>query len=220
MHGKMRLRVSQINLEKMNTSPKKDAADAPRAKRPVGRPRSEAAKAAVLEVAYLLTASDGLKGATIEAIAEASGVSKVTIYKWWDDRAALLIDAYLWRTRQELPLSESNEPVRAIHMHVRRYVAALKGELGRVLLAVLGECMTRTGSTAAFRDRYLSERRKLGVLVIASGQRSGTIKSSRHASELYDQIFGSIFYRFLFGLDELTPAYLADLIDSTFGNDR
>src|SRR6218665_21615 len=75
-------------------------------KRRGGRPRSEEAgpparrggvggwgweggARAVLEVAYLLTASDGLKGATIENIAEASAVSKVTIYKWWEDRAAL-----------------------------------------------------------------------------------------------------------------------------------
>lgn len=189
-------------------------------KRRVGRPRSEEATAAVLDVAYLLTASDGLKGATIEAIAEASAVSKVTIYKWWDDRAALLIDAYLWRTRQELPLTEDEDPVRAIHAHVRRYVAALKGDLGRVLLAVLGECMTKSGSTAAFTERYLAERRELGVRVISSGQRSGVIRSTRAPAALYDQIFGAIFYRFLFGLDELNKPYLTSLIDSTFSDGR
>src|SRR6218665_3081858 len=108
-------------------------------KRRVGRPRSEEAATAVVEVGYLLTASDGLKGATIENIAEASAVSKVTIYKWWEDRAALLIDAFIWRTRQELPLSESDEPVRAIHPHLRRYAAALRGDLCRGLLAVLGQ---------------------------------------------------------------------------------
>jgi AcrR family transcriptional regulator len=200
------------------TSPPAEATSTP--KRRVGRPRSEEATAAVLDVAYLLTASDGLKGATIEAIAEASAVSKVTIYKWWDDRAALLIDAYLWRTRQELPLTEDEDPVRAIHAHVLRYVAALKGDLGRVLLAVLGECMTKSGSTAVFTRRYLAERRDLGVRVISSGQRSGAIRSKRPAAALYDQIFGTIFYRFLFGLDELSKPYLTSLIDSTFSDGR
>src|SRR6218665_762226 len=76
----------------------------------LGGPRSDEAATAVLEVAYLLTESDGIKGAPIENIAEASAVSTVTIYNWWEDRAALLIDAFLWRTRQELPLSESDEP--------------------------------------------------------------------------------------------------------------
>src|SRR6218665_96759 len=187
-------------------------------KRRVGRPRSEEAATAVLEVAYLLTASDGLKGATIENIAEASAVSKVTIYKGWEDRGALLIDAFLWRTRQELPLSESDEPVRAIHTHVRRYAAALRGDLGRVLLAVLGECMARSGSTAAFTERYLAERRNLGVRVISNGQSSGAIRSRRPPEALYDQIFGAIFYRFLFGLDELSKPYLTDLIDTTFSD--
>lgn len=185
-------------------------------KRRVGRPRSEEATTAVLDVAYLLAASEGLKGATMENIAEASAVSKVTIYKWWDDRAALLIDAFLWRTRQELPLAEDSDPVRAIHVHVQRYAAALKGDLGRVLLAVLGECLTKAGNTSAFTDRYLAERRELGARVIASGQKSGAIRSKRPAASLYDQIFGAIFYRFMFGLDSLSKDYLSELIDATF----
>ncbi|KAB7539241.1 hypothetical protein ET532_026525 [Verminephrobacter sp. Larva24] len=120
--------------------------------------------------------------------------------------------------RQELPLSESDEPVRAIHTHVRRYAAALRGDLGRVLLAVLGECMVRSGSTAAFTERYLAERRNLGVRVISNGQSSGAIRSRRPPEALYDQIFGAIFYRFLFGLDELSKPYLTDLIDTTFSD--
>jgi len=190
----------------------------PAVKRRVGRPRSEEAATAVLEVAFLLAASDGLKGATIENIAAVSAVSKVTIYKWWDDRSALLIDAFLWRTRQNLPLSLEEDPVLAIHRHARRYTAALQGDLGRVLLAIVGECMTKTGNTKAFTDRYLAERRNLGVLVISNGQRSGAIRSMRPASVLYDQIFGTIFYRFLFGLGELKKSDLTALIDSTFSD--
>src|SRR6218665_3429133 len=144
-------------------------------KRRVGRPRSEEAATAVLEGAYLLTASDGLKGATIENIAEASAVSQVTINKGGKDRPARLSDPFLGRTREQLPLSEGDEPVRAIHTHVRRYAAALRGDLGRVLLAVLGECMVRSGSTAAFTERYLAARRNLGVRVISNGQSSGAI---------------------------------------------
>ncbi|MDB5817130.1 MAG: transcriptional regulator, TetR family [Rhizobacter sp.] len=183
-----------------------------------GRPRSEAASAAVLDAAYRLSASVGLRGATIQAIATESGVSKVTIYKWWHSRLELLIDAYLRHTNVVLPLSESLPPSQAIHAHALRYVTALKGDLGRVQLAVLAECMAETGSSALFVERYLNIRRQSGVRVIERGQADGSIASSRPAEALYDQIYGTMFYRCQFGLKGLNKAFVQSLVEATFAS--
>jgi AcrR family transcriptional regulator len=182
--------------------------------RPRGRPRSDAATTAVLSAAYSLCAAQGLRGATMQAIAAESGVSKMTIYKWWDSRLALLIDAFLCQTTASLPLSEADAPVAAIQAHALRYVEALKGDLGRVQLAVLAECMAETGSSALFVERYLSIRRTLGLSVIRRGQRDGSIRSARPAAALYDQIYGTIFYRFQFGLAGLDRAFVKSLVES------
>jgi len=187
--------------------------------RPRGRPRSEAASAAVLDAAYRLCAAEGLRGATMQAIAAESGVSKMTIYKWWDARLPLLIDAFLRQTTVVLPLSVTDAPVAAIGAHALRYVAALQGELGRVQLAVLAECMAETGSSALFVERYLSIRRQLGVSVIRRGQRDGSIRATRPAAALYDQVYGTIFYRFQFGLPGLDKAFVRSLVDSTLAGD-
>lgn len=182
-----------------------------------GRPRSETGKTAVLSAAYQLAAKEGGRGATIEAIAKSSGVSKVTIYKWWTDRQTLLTDAFLWQIGLEVPLSETGDAVQAIHQHAARYVSLLGGDMGRVLKVVLSECLTKSGDTATFFDRYLKERRELGGRVIAAGQRSGAIRSQIDALDLYDQIYGTIFYRFIFGLSDLNPAFVRQLIDDVFG---
>lgn len=182
-----------------------------------GRPRSEAATVALLGAAYDLTARHGLKGATIEAIAKETGVSKVTIYKWWDDRGALLTDAFLWRIGLEVPLNENDDPVQAIHGHAAAYVKQLHGDMGRVLKALLSECLTKSGNVAVFCERYLNERRELGARVIAAGQKTGAIKSTSSPLFLYDQIYGTIFYRFLFDFPGLTPSFVRELIDATFG---
>lgn len=184
--------------------------------RPRGRPRSDAATTAVLAAAYRLCASQGLRGATMQTIAAESGVSKMTVYKWWGSRLALLIDAFLCQTTAVLPLSEVDAPVAAIHAHAQRYVEALKGDLGRVQLAVLAECMAETGDSALFVERYLSIRRSLGISVIRRGQRDGSIRSTRPPAALYDQIYGSIFYRFQFGLVRLDRAFVKSLVDATF----
>ena len=173
-----------------------------------GRPRSDAATSAVLDAAYRLSATEGLRGATIQAIAGESGVSKMTIYKWWEGRLQLLIDAYMRQATVMLPLSETLPPPEAIRAHVQQYLVALRGDLGRVQLAVLAECMAETGTSEIFVERYLSVRRTLGVRVIRRGQRDGSIPSKRPAEALYDQIYGTIFYRFQFGLKGLDKAFV------------
>ena len=173
--------------------------------RPRGRPRSEAAATAVLDAAYRLSATDGLRGATMQAIAAESGVSKMTIYKWWDSRLALLIDAYLRQATLMLPISETEPPVDAICAHAVSYVTALQGDLGRVQMAVLAECLAENGNAGLFVERYLSIRRALGVSVIRRGQCEGGIRSSLDAELLYDQIYGTVFYRYQFGLGKLQP---------------
>jgi AcrR family transcriptional regulator len=183
------------------------------ARRP-GRPRSEIATAAVLDAAYRLSAESGLRGASIQAIADASGVSKMTIYKWWPSRLHLLIDAYLRQATVLLPLSETVPPLKAIRAHVVRYVAALQGDFGRVQLAVLAECIAEHGNSDLFVERYLRIRRDLGVTVIRRGQGDGSIVAHRPAEVLYDQIYGTIFYRCQFGLDGLDRAFVKALVDA------
>jgi AcrR family transcriptional regulator len=187
------------------------AAAAPRR---AGRPRSESAALAVLDAAYRLTADAGLKGATMQAIAAASGVSKMTIYKWWQSRLHLLIDAYLRQATLLLPISETEPPAEAIRAHAAQYLEALAGDLGRVQLAVLAECLAETGDSRVFVDRYLSIRRALGLRVIRRGQRDGSIAVQPAAERLYDQIYGTIFYCYLFRLPGLDRATVDQLVAS------
>ncbi|HEY0796175.1 MAG TPA: TetR/AcrR family transcriptional regulator [Acidisarcina sp.] len=56
------------------------------------RPRSEEAHQKVLEAAAELFAERGLDGTSMDAIAEASTVSKATIYKHWADKDALCLE--------------------------------------------------------------------------------------------------------------------------------
>ena len=193
-------------------SPEQQGGEREVARRRPGRPRSEEAAVAVLEAAYRLGAAHGLKGATVQAITDETGVSKMTIYKWWGNRLGLLIDAYLQQASLALPLADEGSAAIAIGAHATLYVRALQGDLGRFQLAVLAECLAETGSSALFVERYLSLRRERGVAVIRRGQGDGSVKSTRAAEDLYDQIYGTIFYRFQFGLPGLTEAYVRDLV--------
>lgn len=179
-----------------------------------GRPRSVATEKAVLEGAYLLMATKGLAAATIDAIARRAGVSKVTIYKWWPSREALLIDAFLRKAASLLPLSEEGDPVALLQAHAIAYAEALNSGFGKVQLAVVAECIARTGSGRLFAERYLDVRRSLGVRIIRNGQNAGRINGGRSAEELYDQIYGTLFYQSTFELRSLSSAYVRRLVDA------
>lgn len=59
----------------------------------MARPRSAEAHEKVLAAALQLFAERGIDATSMDAIAEASGVSKATIYKHWADKDALCLEA-------------------------------------------------------------------------------------------------------------------------------
>jgi AcrR family transcriptional regulator len=193
----------------------RDGDDEAEVARKRGRPRSVETSNAILESAYQLMASTDLAATTIDAVARHSGVSKMTIYKWWPSREALLIDAFLHHAAQMLPLPApaSGTPAARLRRHAAAYAEALQGEFGKVQLAVISECIARTGSAELFYTRYLQFRRGALVEMIAAGQADGSISAAGAPDDLYDAIYGSLFYRYVFGIAPISPAYARSLVD-------
>lgn len=190
---------------------REEAESAPRR----GRPRSIETTNAILESAYALMATTGLAATTIDAIARHSSVSKMTIYKWWPSREALLIDAFLHHAAQMLPLppASAGTPAARARRHATAYAEALQGEFGKVQLAVISECISKTGSAELFYARYLQFRRDALVDMIAAGQKDGSIQAEGPPENLYDAIYGSLFYRYIFGIAPITSGYARNLVD-------
>jgi len=176
-----------------------------------GRPRSAATTRAILESAYHLMATTSASAATIEAIARHSGVSKMTIYKWWPSREALLIDAFLDHASAMLPLTGEGPALPRLLGHAERYAAALLEEFGRVQLAVISECIASAGSAELFHERYIGVRRSAIAAIIAAGQEDGSVTAAAAPEMLFDAIYGSLFYRYVFRIAPLTPAYAREL---------
>ncbi len=80
----------------------------------MGRPRSASAHARVLEAAGRLFADHGIDATSMDAIADASGVSKATIYKHWPDKGALCLEVMSsLHDVEPFPAFEPSDDVRA-----------------------------------------------------------------------------------------------------------
>jgi hypothetical protein len=98
--------------------------------------------------------------------------------------------------------------------HAAAYAEALQGEFGKVQLAVISECISKTGSAEIFYERYLDFRRTATVGIIAAGQKDGSIGAAGAPEDLFDAIYGSLFYRYVFGIKPISAAYVRSLIDT------
>jgi hypothetical protein len=113
-----------------------------------------------------------------------------------------------------MPLPDKGDPLARLRKHASAYVEALNGDFGKVQLAVISECIASTGSAEIFSERYLAIRRDLAIGIIKAGQKDGSILASEPAGDLYDRIYGTLFYQYVFGFRGLTRDYAEKLVTS------
>lgn len=97
----------------------------------LGRPRSEKTKNAILSAAYDLLLESGFGSVTIEKIAEKAGVSKATIYKWWSNKAAVVMDAFFDAAVVRLPVPDTGSTMDDIIIQVNNLANFLTSREGR-----------------------------------------------------------------------------------------
>ncbi len=174
-----------------------------------GRPRNQAP---VLDSALALVRSQGVRAVTMEAIAEKAGITKVTLYRHWPSKAALLADALLTELAAALPLDAEKPAWEAISSHAVRLGQALEGDIGGLFRSVAAECVVEEAALRDFRDRYLGLRRRAALQIIRAGLKDGSFTADGRAEDLHDAIYGGIFYRFLFGFGALDRKRVLQLL--------
>src|ERR1700759_3055102 len=124
---------------------------------PRGRPRSEKAQNAVLEVATDLLLDQGLPAVSMDAIAARAGVSKATIYRWWPTKESLALDA-LFHDWAGVPAVNDTGSLRSDLLQLLRPWARLATArpYGRVIGALLTEAQTDPEFARTYRARFVN----------------------------------------------------------------
>lgn len=134
-------------------SPPSDA-DLPH-RRSSGPRRSDAAHRAILDAAETLLAEKGPAAVTFEAVARAAGAGKPTLYRWWRNRTALLLEVYDRRKGEAIPSSDTG----ALAPDLVAMTTALwrfwrDTPAGRAFAAVVAEAQYDDDARAALADRF------------------------------------------------------------------
>ena len=162
-----------------------------------GRPRSAEAQRAVLDAARELFETGGYAAATIEAVSARSHVAKTTIYRWWPNRASLLVEVLAEVHTAAVPLPAAGEPMRAIVGELRDAAGALNGLTGKLLTALLGEAQHDPELSAELLEGLFYPRRLGTARVIRRAQETGAIRPDVPPDVAADLLFGPLFYRLM-----------------------
>jgi AcrR family transcriptional regulator len=194
---------------------KQSAKNDPQARAP-GRPRSERAHRAILRAANELLESDGFAAVTVEAIAERAGVSKATVYRWWPNRAAVVMDGFLSIVSSEVPFPHTGHAREDIRIHMRRLAEAFGGKMGRTVAALIAEGQADPELAEALRSRWLSIRRTEAREILELGIERGELRDDIDPEVAVDVLYGPIYYRMLVGHAPLDGDFADALADHAF----
>jgi AcrR family transcriptional regulator len=162
-----------------------------------GRPRDESRQRRILKAALELMDTTGFAQVTVEAIAERAGTSKATVYRWWPNKAAVVIEAFREAIAPELPLRNTGTLRDDLTSQLRNFSRVLSGRGGRMLRSFLAAGMSDPDVAAAFRSTWSAPRRAEAKQMLRQKQVSGQLGKDADLDLVLDLLYGPMYYRFL-----------------------
>lgn len=175
---------------------------------PLGRPRSESARKAILDSALQLSQQQG--DVSIKAIAAAAGVSRQTVYRWWDNRGQILLEALLEvSTTIQVPSTADSVDKRIrefVHQTVKQ-ANAVHQALSIVMLDAQGD----EAFAERFRTDFILPRR---AAFLAQLGEHAEVFANKEKQFLADLVYGPLWYRVLVKHAEIDRFFASQLVDA------
>jgi AcrR family transcriptional regulator len=181
--------------------------------RPVGRPRSAEADAAIADAVLGLLAESGFEGVTVEAVAQRAGVARSTVYRRFPDRIRL-VESVLHQACQ-IPVVEPDTgsvggDLLAIATGLRRVLTTT--EFGRALPAVVAAAAGNAEVAEAHRA-FVATRRRVSFDAVRRGVERGEVDPDLDPEVLIDMVVGPVFHRLFMSRRSVTDDWLAELVE-------
>jgi len=174
---------------------------------PAGRPRSEATRRQILDAAISLLQGKSIQAISIEAIAREAGVSKATIYRWWESKASVVIDAFIEQHLVKTTFPRGMRPRDAIAHHFRSLVGQYSGWPGRLVAQIIAEGQSDPAILRVFRERFHYGRRAVVREMLEEWKNSGDISKDSNVEVLMDLIYGPVYMRLMIGHAPLDDSF-------------
>jgi AcrR family transcriptional regulator len=162
-----------------------------------GRPRSEEAHRAILAAVVELMAEHGLGGLTIEAVAARAGVGKTTIYRRWETKNDLVVEA-MEQLRPPGPPPDTGSLIGDLDLLVAVQRQRLEATpLPRVIPRVLGESLDDPDLHAQIVERAVEPIRAILREIVSRALARGELREDLDVETMVDILHASPIYALL-----------------------
>ena len=179
-----------------------------------GRPRSEESRTAVLRATSELLHEVGLRAMTTEEIANRSGASKATIYKWWPNKYAVAIDAFLSEMMAESRDPDTGSARDDLTAVMRGLLHFYTGPSGRVFAQLVGEAQADPSIQQELRANLVDSRRELFRTIWDRGVERGELRADLDPEAALDLVIGPALYRLMIGHAPMGEDAADQLVDA------
>lgn len=164
-----------------------------------GRPRDPATDRAILTAALESMARDGYAGMSVDAVAEAAGVTKPTIYRRWPSKEDLATAALAMMQTEDLP-KPGRSPKAGVIAAVRHFQHCLLRPNGMTMIGTLLAEEHRTPALMKlFRERITLPRRQHIRATLERAREAGLIRGNCDLDVAVNLLVGSLYAKHLLG---------------------
>jgi len=176
-----------------------------------GRPRSPRIHQAILKAAADLVLENGFKALSIDAIAAEAGVGRMSIYRRWPNKAAIIMDAFVARVNPGTLFVSTGSYLDSIRLQMRTMAKVFRGKDGALMRALVAEAQFDPELANALRERWTMPRRKMAVAFFQQGIRNGFLRADADPNAIIDVLYAPIYYRLQMGTGPLSDAYIDEI---------
>ena len=187
----------------------------PTAPAPHAARRSERAHRAIVDATKQLLDEQGYVATSIDQIARRAGVGKQTIYRWWPNKAAVVLEAHAEAAAERIATPDTGElrgDLRAIAASFSRNLSDTA--VGRVCVQLIGEAQVDEAFAEAYREVFVTARRATVRELLERARDRGEVRAGVDTELALDMFFGPIWYRRLVRHAPLTRDFAHDLADA------
>lgn len=176
--------------------------------------RSERTHHAILSAAVELLEEVGYANLTIQAIADRAGVSNKTIYRWWSNKAAVVMEAFALATADIVAIPDTGSLRADLLAFIQAaFVAHQTLKFGATMASLVAAIQTEPTLAAAFREQFITQRRDAVRQILERAISRGELLAPLDVEVVIDGIYGPIFYRLLVGHAPLDNQFAEALVN-------
>ncbi len=174
-----------------------------------GRPRSESSRRAILEATRRLLTHSSVQKLSIEGIAKKAGVGKTTIYRWWPNKSAVVMEAIFSQPAFHNIMPTPRNAEEGVSTQIDKLCRQLGGKNGRTVAEIIGEAQSEPEALKIFISTFLQDRYNRLSSYIEGGKQTGEFDENIDTDTAIDLIMGPIFFRLISG-QELDDYFITD----------